>query len=45
MSQKAVNAGASYRKLQENYSTSINSLFPKVNESFVKQAKRECILL
>ena len=40
MSQKAVNAGASYRKLQENYSTSINSLFPKVNESFVKQAKK-----
>lgn len=41
MSQKAVDAGTQYRKLQSDYSGVINSLFPKINDTFVKSAKQE----
>ena len=41
MSSKAVDAGKQYRKLQSDYSGAINSLFPKINDGFVKSAKRE----
>ena len=40
MSPKAVNAGTQYRKLQSDYSGAINSLFPKINDTFVKSAKK-----
>ena len=40
MSQKAVDAGKQYRVLQSEYSGAVNSLFPTVNEGFVKQAKK-----
>ena len=41
MSQKAMNAGTQYRRLQSDYSGAINSLFPKVNDTFVKSAKKQ----